>query len=77
MNSISMPLNALHCFIPQLTILILSIAETDQNTIDGDANVSKTDNVFLPHIFRFLYNNEQLCKLAFAYKIIIIHVHNK
>uniref|UniRef100_A0A0R3RZX3 Uncharacterized protein n=1 Tax=Elaeophora elaphi TaxID=1147741 RepID=A0A0R3RZX3_9BILA len=34
-NSISMLLNAVHCFIPQLTVLFLLIVESDQNAVDG------------------------------------------
>ncbi|KAL3995178.1 hypothetical protein ACH3XW_24740 [Acanthocheilonema viteae] len=55
-----MLLSALHCFIPQLTVLFLFIAGTDQNAVDGDATVRKTDEAFFPHIFKFLYKNEQL-----------------
>ncbi|VBB32767.1 unnamed protein product [Acanthocheilonema viteae] len=61
-----MLLSALHCFIPQLTVLFLFIAGTDQNAVDGDATVRKTDEAFFPHIFKFLYKNEQLCGDVFA-----------
>ncbi|CAG9539347.1 unnamed protein product [Cercopithifilaria johnstoni] len=55
-----MLLNAVHYFILQLTVLFLFIAETSENTIDDGAAVSKGDDAFFPHIFKFLYKNEQL-----------------
>ncbi|EFO22510.1 hypothetical protein LOAG_05977 [Loa loa] len=53
--------NTLHCFILQLIVLLSFIAGTDQNVVaNSDIVVSNGDNAFLPHIFRFLYKNEQL-----------------
>lgn len=75
-----MLLNVAHCFNPQLIVLFLLIAETNQNTISGNAVVSKSDDTFFPHIFKFLYKNEQLCKLAFAFEMmkftILITINN-
>ncbi|KAM3718676.1 Granzyme [Dirofilaria immitis] len=54
----------MYCFISQSIVLLLLLVEIDQNVVDG---VNKNDDVSLfPHIFKFLYKNEQLCGDVFA-----------
>uniref|UniRef100_A0AAF5PYZ9 BPTI/Kunitz inhibitor domain-containing protein n=1 Tax=Wuchereria bancrofti TaxID=6293 RepID=A0AAF5PYZ9_WUCBA len=61
-----MLLNVTYCFIPQLIILLLFITETNGNTVDGNTVISNDDDAFFRHIFKFLYENEQLCGDVFA-----------
>lgn len=57
-----MQMKLVHYFITQLITLLLFMAEIQTNILERGTGVSADDNTSIPHILRFLYENEQLCK---------------